>query len=269
MKKSIVFLPENGCVQTLWKFFVVLLLLSACAGPRRPPLSPGEDAFRRGIIGRLQAQQSQVRTLSGIARVVVATPKIRFAGNEVIHLKVPDRLHLETHDPLGGLQMLLVAQGEKGFIFYPAESIKGTFSPRNKNLERWFGIDLTVPELTRLLAGTPPLPPLTPESIRSEHDGDGLVVFFLNKGRVRQRVRMNGAGEVLRWERLDGRGTVDLTLLFEEFRAVDGVRVPFRILLQKKGETVLSIRYRSVLLNRPIDPGLFEVPPALPGGEKR
>lgn len=256
-------------MQTFRKSFFLLLFLAACAGPSVSLLSPEQDAFHRGIIERLQAQQTGIRTLSGVARVVIETPKIRFAGNEVIHLKVPDRLYLETHDSLGGLQMLLVAQEERGVLLYPAESIERTFSPRKENLKRYFGVDLTVPELVRLLAGIPPLPPLTPEDLRSERDGDGIVLSLLSRGRVHQRVRMSGTGEILRWDRLDGRGAVDVTLFFEEFREVDGVKLPFRILLQKAGETVLRIRYRSIFLNRPLDPGLFEVHPTLPGGGNR
>ncbi len=254
---------------TLRKFCLLLLFLAACARPPLPPLSPGDDAFHREIIERLEAQQTGVRTLSAMARVVIVNPQIRFAGNEVIHLQVPDRLHLETHDPLGGLQMLLVAEEERGLLLLPAESMERTFSPRKENLKHFFGFDLTVAELVRLLAGSPPLPPLTPESIRSEQNDEEIVLSFFCKGRVRQRLHMNGAGEILRWDRLDGRGAVEVTLFFEEFREVDGVRFPFRILLQKEGKRVLQIRYQSIFLNRPLDPRLFEIRPALAGGWNR
>jgi len=256
-------------VPPLWKPLLLCLFLAACAPPSVPPLSSGESAFHREIIGRLEARQAAVRTLSGMARVVIRNRKFRFAGNEIIHLVLPDRLHLETHDLLGGLQMLLVAQGEKGFLLFPAKSTARSFSPEKKNLKHFFGVNLTIAELVRILAGTPPLPPLTPEGIRSERDGNTIVLSLLDPGRIRLRVRINGTGEVLRWDRLDGWGKEDESLFFDEFREVDGVRFPFRIRLEKNGKTLLSIRYHSIHLNRSIDSGLFEVPPVFRGGNDR
>jgi len=256
-------------VPPLWKFILLCLLFAACTRPSIPPLSPGEAPFHREIIGRLKAREAAVRTLSGMARVVINNLKIRFVGTEVIHLEAPDRLHLEIHDPLGGLQMLLVAKKEKGALLFPAKSSVRVFSPQKKNLYHFLGVNLTVSELIRLLAGMPPLPLLTPEKIRSERDGSAIILSFLKKGRVCQRIRMNGSGDLLRWDRLDGGGTVEESLLFGDFREVKGMRLPFRIRLEVAGETLLSLRYQSILLNRPLDPGLFQVPPVLPGGGER
>jgi len=204
-----------------------------------------------------------------MARVVVQNSKIRFAGSEIIHLVLPDRLHLEIHDPLGGVQMLLTAKGKRGGILFPGRSSARSFSPRSRSLNRLLGVDLTLSGLIRILAGTAPLPPLTPDGIRSEPDGNDVIVSILEKGRVRERVRTDGRGNVLRWDRMNGRGAVEASLFFEDFREVEGVRFPFGIRLEQGGKPVLSIRYRSIFLNRPLDPKLFEVPPAFPEGSNR
>ncbi len=241
----------------------LLFILPACATVSPHRLSPGELLRNQEVLARIRARTESIETLSGLARARLETPGHRLAADEFVRLRVPGRLRLELHDPLGGLQLLLTVHGETGVLVLPGEGRRLSFSPHRQELKRYLGISLTAHDLLGVLMGQPPVASWRPEQIRTETQHDETVVSRLDKGRVTEQLTLGADGAVLRWERTDGAGTLVESLLFEDFRSVDGVVLPFRITLRRADGSEFLVQYRAIYLNDPMEDRLFEVPSIL------
>ena len=230
------------------------------------PIPPDQIRLHQETLARINQRRQAIETLSAVGRIVLITPRERFAADELVRLRLPDALRLETRDALGQLQMLLVSRGGEGTVWVPAESKGYRFSPSDKSLKRSLGIDLSVSELIPLLTGTPPLSPVPPEEIRSERVDDQIVLHLSDGRRRGETVWVDGAGQVSRWERTGPTGRVEIRLDFTDYQEVQGIAFPMAIGYTGPEETTLTIRYRSIHLNEPQEERFFLVPDLDPSG---
>jgi hypothetical protein len=223
-------------------------------------LSPDRLRLHQSILDRIQARREKIETLSGIARVVLITPRERFAADEYVRLKVPDSLRLETRNALGGLQMLLVSREGNGVLWIPGEARTYHFDSEPGTLKRHLGIALSVPELIQFLTGSPPVISVGPEQVRSEQLQEQTVLQLPEGRRNVQKIWINTSGEITRWERLNTSGTAAMRLTFEDFREVGSIAMPFRITYTGPDDTFLTIHYRSIYINDAIEDQFFDAP---------
>jgi len=250
---------EGSTVSRLLFPCLLLALAMACAPRARIPLPPDQLRLHEEILDRIAQRREKIETLSAVGRIVLITPRERFAADELVRLRPPDALRLETRDALGGLQMLLVSRDGQGMAWIPGESRGYRFSADDKALKRSLGIELSVSELIPLLTGTPPLPPAAPDALRSERV-DGQIVLHLPDGRREQRVWVDGAGQVSRWERVGPGGRIEIRVDFSDYREEKGIAVPMAISYEGPDETTLTVRYRSMHLNEPQEERFFDPP---------
>jgi len=243
----------------LFSLFLVSLLWS-CAPTSRIILTPEQIRLHREIIHQIQTRLNKIQTLSGVARVIIRTSEGTYSAEEFIRLKRPDALRLETWNPMGGLQILLVARGEQGTVVIPGEGRIYHISTEREYLKRFVGVDLTVADLYTLLTGTPPLSSAEPERIQTRQENGRTLVQILKGTRIIQKIWIDNNGRVLGWERLNTQGEPVETIVFDEFREVEGIFMPHLITFSESGGSEFVLRYRSLLLNQTIDDHLFEVP---------
>lgn len=241
-------------------FFFLLCFILSCA-PRivvRP--SPEELLVYQALLQKITERKDQIRSLTGMARVVVRTRGQGWlTAEEVIRLQAPDSLRLETLDPMGGLQILMISVGNEGLLKIPGQSKAFHFSSDRKGLKRYLGINLSAPELLQIVAGTPPLSGIAPDQILTRLEDDATVVQVYQKNRLVQRFWIASSDCIVRWERLNARGEALEELHFEDFRLVEGIAMPFLITFKGAGGDELVLRYRSLFLNREIEPRLFDL----------
>lgn len=246
------------------KITVLLLLqilILGCISKTRVPLSPEQIVVRRTILHQLQERSDKIHSLSGAARIALRTPEGPYAVEEIIRLRLPDALRLESRDPMGGLHILLIARGTEGAVLFPGRAVNTRFSVKPGTLKRYLGLDLSFPELLGMFTGTPPLPFLEPDQIRvvKEEQDEVTRVQLLEKGRPSQEVSLDRTGRVFRWVKLDAGGEANATILFQDFREQEGITIPYEIIYQGSEGTRFTLRYWSVFLNLAIEDKLFAV----------
>lgn len=237
-----------------------LLLLAGCH-PRVPPpdlsLEPG------ALLAEVRAVQAGVKSVQGRARVEVDAPG--GAGGLEQHLVAerPGRLRVESLDFFG--QVLSVLAVEDGRLaLYDARQrtfLRGAATPANLALL----VPLALPPevLVTLLCGTAPLLDGAPVALEV---GDGVVDLTLRDGDLVQRLEV-GPGAVLlasRVRRVTAAGEAP-ALIDAEFslhRTRAGRRVPTAITARAPGAgVVLSLRWRELEVDQPVDPALFRLSP--------
>lgn len=106
------------------RFFLLFLLLSACArAPRAPevlpPPVPMETAEISSLLDELQRQAESVRRYQGLVRVRGRGPDGGFDARLAVFFERPDRLRVELLGAFGGTQWSAVASREEITAYFP------------------------------------------------------------------------------------------------------------------------------------------------------
>ncbi len=78
---------------------------------------------------------------------------------------------------------------------------------------------------------------------------------------------MDPSGRIVRWERNGTKENPLETLVFDDFREVEGISMPFHITYTGPEGVELALRYRSLLLNQAIEDRLFDISEVMETGK--
>ncbi len=168
---------------------LVLLLAAGCAAQRtRPPATEHLSAAR--LLRTIVEKSYAVRSVRGVARVHISTPRDDVVFRQVTVLQHPDTVHLEALSAFGTTMAVLDARDGNVTIRTPRETV---------SLDARRAIDLStlypplplrasVEEVVALLGGrVPGLVGVTPDEMELKTDGDLIVL-------VRRKTEQNEGG---------------------------------------------------------------------------
>ncbi|HEY6363728.1 MAG TPA: DUF4292 domain-containing protein [Candidatus Binatia bacterium] len=207
------------------------------------------------LAGILSHRDRQFQSLRSLASVSYRGPEGTQGFQEAVLVQRPDKVRLETLSLLGAI-LIITVNGDEIVGFHPRESLYLRGKSTKENLYRYTGIPFELQEMTRLLAGLPPVRnsavwQIGGNSLYRELNGGGkeIVVFDL-------------AREVpVRWYRLGPDGSPELSAAFENFSSTPAGLFPARITLEAAAaaqKRSLEIVYQEPEVNVEIAPSLFD-----------
>jgi outer membrane lipoprotein-sorting protein len=207
------------------------------------------------LVGILSHRDRQFQSLRALASVSYRGPEGNQGFQEAVLVQRPDKVRLETLSLLGAI-LIITVNGDEIAGFHPREKLYLRGKSTKENLYRYTGIPFELQEMTRLLAGLPPVRNSTGwqiggNSLYRELDGGGkeIVVFDL----VREIP--------VRWYRLGPDGSPALSAAFENFSATPAGLFPSNITLEAETSAQkrsLAIVYQDPEVNVEIAPSLFD-----------
>lgn len=254
----------------------VLLLLAGCRGAvslrsQSPPpatvLSTAEPIWHQ-----LAARRRAFQNLKGLAQVRWSSATQNVAFDEtVVVLEGFEALRLEGIGPLGQPLFLLIADRQRFSFYTPQEQrlISGPASARN--LERAFGLALAPEALQYLLIGDIPLVTLPKAGKVAYRRRENLYVWEGEGARPAGYYRVWFEPSHLQPVSFvveDRFGKVVLQVQYEDFRQLDGFRLPYRItVVQPLAEQHVVWHYSEARLNTGVAPALFRL--RVPAGTRQ
>lgn len=241
---------------------VVLLLciwtaLWGCAyGPRvEVPIDPDAEE----MVARLKAINAGLTRFKCLGKMTLAVP-----GQPVQSFRaamagaLKDRLRIDMFAPFGGSAGTFSSDGKHLFLVrHPSgETYKKRYG--SGSLRRMLQIDVSVDDLLELMVGRIPIEGNRSARLKPVSEGDPAWLLFADeKGRTRQRIRVDANNKPLRSEWFDSSQRVTHTLTINGRQDVDGYDLPRRIdLTGGEGERITMVmeRYNA---NVPLDDQLF------------
>ncbi len=234
-----------------------VLALAACTTLRpTPPLLPirGEDARVAAWLGRVRTEGGERRGLRADAMVSLESRARSGRFREVILAARPASLRLETLNPLGQTQTLLVTDGRDYAWFDGRELARGPVD-RNVLRER-LGIDLEPGDAVAALLAAPPLAPGSgPDAVWGAGAERLVDVDSL-------RLRFAAEGDLLGVHARSPDGEVRWSASYRDWREARGGRYPFAVVLNfPASELRAELLVREVEVNPALDDALFRLPP--------
>ena len=236
------------------------LLLAACH-PRVPP--PDLSLDPAGLLAEVRAAQARVVSVQGRARVGVEAPDGSGGAEQYLVAERPGRLRIETYDFFGNVLALLAVEDGRLALYDARQRTFLTGAATPANLARLVPLPLAPETLVTLLCGSAPLLDGVPEAAEP---GDGRMLLTIRDGDLVQRLEVGPGAALLasRVRRLTAAGEVPagLDAEFSVHRTRAGQRLPTDLDARAPGAGVaLSLHWRELEVNGPIDPSLFRLSP--------
>lgn len=243
----------------------ITLLILGCGtspGSRRSADSVTPDL----VVRTVRDNHSRVQTMEGSGQISIETPELAQSGSFTFLLKKPDSLMVTIEGPFGiDLGSALITR--KDFLFYNSfqnRAISGETNP--SNLFRIFRLSITFDDLLSFFAGGTFLASdlSLPSDLTSTDDSYTLRV----SAPLGERQYLLDPESLLiqQIRQLNRSGVPILEQEFGDFRAVNGVVVPFRVRVTlRREQRRAAVRYSSVNINEAV--GDFSL--TIPGNAER
>lgn len=233
----------------------MLAALSGCSWLTRqlpPEIFPDERRAADDLLQSLARRNSELESLRALAAVNYSGPDGRQSFREVVLVRRPDRLRLETLYPLGVL-LIVTATADEMTGFHTREGIFYRGKSSRENLYRYTQIPLSVGELTSVLMGLPPVAP------KGEWKNEGPSIVRDMGGGWKEAITFQPSQPFSRrWQRLNPEGAVDLVAEFAEFSNTPAGPFPLKIILEAPSQKRrLEITYQEPEINVNLAPALF------------
>jgi hypothetical protein len=236
------------CIWTAWW---------GCA--HAPSAAVQRDPAAEALVARLKATNAGLNRFKCLGKITLAVPgqpiqsfRAAMAG------ALSDRLRIDMFAPFGGSAGTFSSDGNHLFLVrHPSgEYVKKRYG--GGSLRRLMQIDVSVVDLLELMMGRIPLSENRSAKLVSIGEDDGARLLLVDeKGRTRQRIRVDAHHNPWRSRWFDSSRRETHTLVLEGRRVVDGYDLPRRIELTGGGGERVTLILERYEANVPLDDRLF------------
>lgn len=139
------------------RFFLLLALLFSLSSCLPPPLLPPERPEPEFIITQLKKRAQKLLGLKALAAVEINRPGQSLRTEQILFLRRPAWLRVESLSPLGIPQFYLVTDGEELRIYNPGENKYYLGPAKSKHLATLLPQARSLAEMVAFFLGAPPL----------------------------------------------------------------------------------------------------------------
>ena len=243
---------------------IVYLYFSACATlPVLAPQPPSPESLLEQVDARLHALQG----LKGLAQVKVSSTEKNFRAQEVLFIRRPGFLRIESLGILGTPQLYLVTDGHELSLYNPGENLYYVGQATATHLSSALPVSLKPEEVVAFLLGGLPLSDYEISSVRADREEGLWVLDLISTSRgERQSLWIHPQSFLtLRAEFHRPEGSYRLT--FADFHQIQGFFFPERIhFASLESKAKISVEYQEVELNPDWKKEDFHLP--VPGGAR-
>jgi hypothetical protein len=170
----------------------------------------------------------------------------------------PGRLRVESHDFFGNVLSVLAVDGDALVLYDARERVYYRGAATAENVGRLVPVALPPEDLVTLLCGSAPVLDGAPIDASPV---DGALRLTLRRGEALQRLDVGAGGAVLR-ARSSRAGVVGLEVELSGHRPRGDASLPTEVKARVPGAGLaLSLRWKAVEVNAPLDPALFRLDP--------
>jgi outer membrane lipoprotein-sorting protein len=225
----------------------VCLYFSACVTlPVLAPQPPSPESLLEQVDARLRALQG----LKGLAQVKVSSTEKNFSAQEVLFVRRPAFLRIESLGPLGTPQLYLVTDGHELSLYNPGENRYYLGQATARHLSSALPVSLEPEEVVAFLLGGLPLSDYEISSVRADREEGLWILDLISTSRgERQSLWIHPQSFHILSAEFHRPGSSH-RLTFSDFHQVQGFLFPKRIhFTSLESKAQISAEYQEVELN--------------------
>ncbi len=201
--------------------FVLVFFLPCCA---TVPILPSETPDPQELQRRVHDRGQQIQGLKGLARVKVSAPGKNYSGPEILWVRRPSSLRLESLGPLGTPQLYLTADDQTIRVYIPAENRFYHGPSQGRLLSIALPILLPLADVVSILLGDIPWPREEGQAMvrRDEAGSRWVLELFFPFGNERQTLWIHPQTLLVSEAQIDRPG-LSYQLIFRNFQVSQGL----------------------------------------------
>ena len=246
-------------------FCCVLFILPRCTHLKPPtPISVYQECSPHQILLRFKEEEGIPIGLKAVAKIRVESPDKKYSVKEVIVVKRPQCLRLETLSPLGHPLFFIVTDGRKLFLFSISENKFYHGIASTKNISLLFPGNLSLEEIVSIMLGEVPLIDYDSEQVECQTKGDICVLRLSTEDeRFKQVLRVSLSNqEVIESEIYDQVEGLILSTRYRHYERIGEALFPREIIVfMPRDETKVKVSYKEIELLSEINPAQFRLTP--------
>lgn len=237
--------------------------LTACSHIFQPP---EDDASARVLLDRLLQKNSAITQYKGLAGIRMRmdggsshSGRIAFAAVQ------PDKMRVEVLNMMGTPLTSLSGDGHTVTILSHNDRKHYRIRQTQTALSSLIEIPMGIEDLQNLLAGRVPVPPhASVQSLAERPDAPEAVLLLKNRWNgVVARLQMDQAShEVTALQVLEPDGQLQYQILWLQWRAVDGYRIPSKLIIESSAGQKLTLTMDRFWPNAKVPPSTFVLEPS-------
>ena len=222
------------------------------------------------LLARLRSRQQQVQSFQAKGRLTFLSPQQNYSGTALLTGRLPASLKVDILDFFGRTILVFATDGTEVKILSPHENklLRGPATPGN--LAAFIPPTVSLPQTLRLLVGTLPFSPGTPDLFEYQSASGRYLLEWRQGGALTERLWVEAQGLYpVADEWFGGAATPRFTAELADFGALVP-DLPQKITLKTATPKMeLRLVYRDLKLNPPLTPadltltpppGITEVP---------
>lgn len=243
-------------------FTVFAIYLAGCASGRHD-LKPSETLPKADeILKGLENVRERVNSLKGLASVKVVAGGNGANVKEVVVVKRPGKMRLETIGIFGSPLLIMATDGPSLAMHMPAENRFFRKELSSEDVPFPFNI-LAAGEIADIFLGSTPVVRYSSSQIEYSDEGNYLLILGSSDSLKKQAISMEaGTLLLLRSEITDGERGIDVSVSYSDYQDISGIPFPKEIKIETSpNQGSLLIRYEDIELNSEINDDLFVLAP--------
>ncbi len=243
-------------------FTLFVIYLAGCASGRHDlkvrESFPKADEILKG----LESARERVCSLKGLANVKVVAGGNGASVKEVMVVKRPGKMRLETIGLFGSPILIMATDGWMLTMHMPAENRFSRKELSSESVPFPFNL-LAAGEIADIFLGSTPVVQYSSNNIEYPDNGNYLLTLGSSDGLKKQVISLEaGTFRLLRSEIKDGERGIAVSINYSDYQDVSGISFPKEIKVESSlNPASLLIRYEDIELNPEIGDELFELAP--------
>lgn len=245
-------------------FCCFILVCPHCARLKISTPSVSQVCSPQQILLKFKEGEGTPTGLKGIAKIKVESPDEKFSVKEIVIVKRPQCLRLETLTPLGHPEFFAATDGRELFLFSPSENKFYQGIASNKHISSLLHINLSLEEIVSIILGKVPLIDYDAVQVECQMEGDFYVLKLSTRDKkFKQVIKVSHSDQTMvESETYKQEEGLILTAQYKRYEKIGGISFPREITVtMPRDETKVRIRYKEIELLSVIDSDQFRLTP--------
>jgi hypothetical protein len=233
-------------------------MVEGCA--HLPPIPEKIEPEAANLLDLIQQNNAKIQSFRGHGQLKTINKGKTQLLQVVWLVSRPEQCRFDILSPWGQPTATFAVNEKKLFFYIYAKDTLYKEDATAENIARFIHVKITPEELLKVLSGSIPIVPFRQAQVQSATEDETVLTLIGRWGDIVEKVWVRHAPlEVLRADYFNHEGTLTYRIVFDNFKHIESVTIPYVIHISGKNSTTWSLTIKKYAINIPISQENFKL----------